>query len=130
MSLSTSEFNDQLREALERSDSRKRTVKQVERDDFVTYWRTQFPEAPTAEELHKHVARFGPDGVAEIKDAYELTLLNVSAAPASKAPRARRTTESMKTKVLNLHERGVVPAAIADTLNISDRRVQDILRAA
>ena len=29
----------------------------------------------------------------------------------------------MKTKVLNLHERGVVPAAIADTLNVSDRRV-------
>jgi len=33
-------------------------------------------------------------------------------------------------EVLNLHKRGVIPAAIADKLNISDRRVNDILRAA
>ena len=74
------------------------------------------------------MARFGADGVAEIKDAYQLTLRN--AVPVSRAKRARRTTESMKSKVLNLHVRGVVPAAIADQLNISDRRVTDILRAA
>ena len=59
-----------------------------------------------------------------------MTLRNVCAAPASKAPKKRHTSESMKVKVLNLHSRGVVPAAIADTLNISDRRVSDILRAA
>ena len=68
------------------------------------------------------------DGVAEIRDAYQVTLR--SAVPPSKAKRTRRTTESMKTKVLNLHARGVVPAAISDTLNISDRRVSEILRAA
>ena len=128
MTFSTPEFNAQLREALERSKLRKRTVKQIERDDFVTYWRTEFPDAPTAEELHKHVARFGSDGVPEIRDAYQVTLRN--AVPPSKAKRARRTTETLKAKVLNLNERGVVPAAIADTLNISDRRVNEILRAA
>jgi transcriptional regulator len=42
----------------------------------------------------------------------------------------RRTTECLRVKVLNLHERGVVPAAIADTLNVSDRRVKEIVRAA
>ena len=75
-------------------------------------------------------SRFGPDGVSEIKDAYQVTLRNVSAAPVSKAPRRRHTSESMKTKVLNLHQRGVVPAAISDQLNISDRRVSEILKAA
>ena len=128
MSLSTSEFTVQLREALERSDLRKRTLKQIERDDFVTYWRTQHPDAPTAEQLHRHVARFGLDGVPEIRDAYQVTLR--SAVPTSKAPKRRHTTETMKTKVLNLRDRGVLPAQIADTLNISDRRVSDILKAA
>ena len=130
MTFTTPEFNDQLREALERNALRTKALKKSEKDDFLTYWLTQFPDAPTAEGLHKHADRFSPDGVAEITDAYRLTLLNVSAAPASKAKRARRTSETMKTKVLNLHERGVVPAAIADTLNISDRRVSEILRAA
>ncbi len=55
MTFTTPEFNAQLREALERSELRKRTAKQVERDDFVMYWRTQFPDAPTSEDLHKHV---------------------------------------------------------------------------
>ena len=130
MTFSTPAFNEQLRAAIERSELRNRTVKQIERDDFVTYWRTQHPDAPTAEELHKHVARFGSDGVAEIKDAYQVTLRNVSAAPESKAPRKRHTSESMKVKVLNLHSRGVVPAAISDQFNISDRRVRYIFRAA
>ena len=128
MTFSTPAFDEQLRAAIERSELRNRTVKQIERDDFVTYWRTQHPDAPTAEELHKHVARFGSDGVAEIKDAYRVTLRN--AAPTSKAPRRRHTSESMKAKVLNLRDRGVVPAQIADSLNISDRRVSDILKAA
>ena len=130
MTFTTPEFNDQLRAALERSALRAKALKRTEKDDFSTYWRTQFPDPPSAEGLHKHAERFSPDGVPEIRDAYQVTLLNVSAAPTSKAPKTRRTTESMKTKVLNLHERGVVPAAIADTLNISDRRVSEILRAA
>ena len=130
MTFTTPEFNEQLRAALERNAVRTKALKMSAKNDELHYWRSQFPDAPSAEGLHKHAQRFSPDGVSEIRDAYQVTLLNMSPAPTSKAPRTRRTTESMKTKVLNLHERGVVPAAIADTLNISDRRVSAILRAA
>jgi DNA-binding NarL/FixJ family response regulator len=34
---------------------------------------------------------------------------------------------ALRTEVLELHGRGLVPAAIADLLNISDRRVKDFL---
>ena len=91
MSFTTPEFNEQLRAALERNAVRTKALKKSEKDDFSAYWLTQFPDAPSAEGLHKHAERFSPDGVPEITDAYRLTLLNVSAAPASKAPRARRT---------------------------------------
>ena len=130
MTLSTPSFTAQLHAALERDALRTKALKKSAKNDELHYWQSQFPDAPSAEGLHKHAERFSPDGVPEIRDAYQVTLLNVSAAPTSKAPKTRRTTESMKTKVLNLHERGVVPAAIADTLNISDRRVSEILRAA
>jgi hypothetical protein len=42
----------------------------------------------------------------------------------------RRTGPTVKAQVLELHGRGLVPAAIADTLNMSDRRVAEILKAA
>ena len=128
MTLSTPGFTAQLHAALERSALRRKAVKQSARNDEADYWRSQFPDAPTSEELHRHVARFGPDGVAEIRDAYQVTMR--SAPPTSKAPKRRHTTETLKAKVLNLHERGVVPAAIADQLNISDKRVSAILKAA
>ena len=130
MTLSTPEFNARLGEALARAERRARALKSVERGGEFRYWRCLFPDAPSAAALHRHAERFGPDGVGDVRDAYDVKLRNVSAAPQSRAPRRRRTSESMKTKVLNLHERGVVPAAIADTLNITDRRVADILRAA
>jgi hypothetical protein len=44
--------------------------------------------------------------------------------------RRRPTTAPMRTQVLELYERGLILAAIADTLNVSDRRVQEILRDA
>jgi DNA-binding NarL/FixJ family response regulator len=44
--------------------------------------------------------------------------------------RQRRSTPNVKAQVLELHSRGAVEAAIADTLNLSDRRVREIIRAA
>jgi len=93
------------------------------------YWQATF-EAPTSEALHRHAERFGPDFVKETAEAYGIDLRNVSARPKSAEKRTRRTTETLKTKVLNLHARGVVPTAIADVLNVSDRRVKEILGAA
>lgn len=42
----------------------------------------------------------------------------------------RRTTPTLREDVLTLHARGMVPTAIADVLNLKDRRVADIIRAA
>ena len=48
----------------------------------------------------------------------------------TKAKRQRRSTPNVKGQVLELHSRGVVTPAIADTLNLSDRRVKEIIRTA
>ncbi len=42
--------------------------------------------------------------------------------------RRRRTSEDLRREVAELRARGMVPAAIADTLNVADRRVQALLR--
>lgn len=42
----------------------------------------------------------------------------------------RRTTPTLREDVMALHARGMVPSAIADVLNLKDRRVADILRKA
>ena len=95
----------------------------------VLYWQAAF-DAPSPEALHRHAQRFGPAMVKETVAVFGVDLRNVVAAPKTTGKRTRRTTETLKAKVLNLHERGVIPAAIADQLNVSDRRVKEILRAA
>ena len=42
--------------------------------------------------------------------------------------RRRRTSEQLRREVAELRGRGMVPLAIADSLNVSDRRVSEILR--
>lgn len=44
--------------------------------------------------------------------------------------RGRATTAGLRASVIELHERGLMLPAIADTLNISDRRVREVLRDA
>jgi hypothetical protein len=78
--------------------------------------------------LRRHAQKFGPDGVAEIADAYGHTAL--AAELAESGPRGRRTTTSMKEQVRALHDRGLVPGAIADALNLSDSRVRRLLTQA
>jgi len=39
-----------------------------------------------------------------------------------------RTTVPLRQQVADLRERGLVPTVIADVLNLSDRRVESILR--
>jgi len=118
---STAEFNSRLREALEKLPEPGSAEER--------YWRSNF-DPPSSEALHKHAARFGPEFVKETAGAFGVPLAGVAAAPKSKDKRQRRTTETVTAKVLNLHQRGVVAAAIADQLNISDRRVATILQAA
>jgi hypothetical protein len=44
--------------------------------------------------------------------------------------RRRRSTPNLKAQVLEFHARGAVAAAIADTLDVADRRVNEIIAAA
>jgi hypothetical protein len=93
------------------------------------YWRLHFPEAPTEAALRKHARRFGKECVAEVAEAYGMTALAAELSETG-GKRQRRTTRELRAQVVALHERGVVPAGIADTLNISDSRVRKLLAQA
>jgi hypothetical protein len=82
----------------------------------------------TAEALRRHVARFGPDGVAAVADAAGVDLRAKPERP--DASRQRRTTDELVRQVLALAAKGMLATAIADRLNVSDRRVAAILAAA
>lgn len=45
-------------------------------------------------------------------------------------PKRRRMRPSVKEDILTLRGRGMVPTAIADVLNLSDRRVREVLKEA
>jgi hypothetical protein len=83
---------------------------------------------PSGDALHRHAQRFGPELVNETGKLLGVDA-NVKRKPAT-AKRHRRTTADLTAQVLDLHGRGVVETAIADSLNIGDERVRDILRAA
>jgi hypothetical protein len=77
--------------------------------------------AVTAEQLRRHIARYGAEGCEELAAALGVVL------PGPK--RRRRTTPTLRSQVLELRARGLVPEAIADALNISDRRCRSLLRS-
>jgi hypothetical protein len=85
------------------------------------------PVIPSSEDYRRHSRRFGSECVAET--ARQLGSA-VTPVPKSAAKRQWRMNSSVREQVLGLHRRGVVPAAIADTLNLSGRRVREILNAA
>lgn len=91
------------------------------------WWVRQFPLAPERERLLKHVDRFGTEAVNEVASLYKVNLR--VAQPKVKRPRQRRSSGELEAQVLDLRKRGrgLVPAAIADVLNVSEKRVRQIL---
>jgi DNA-binding NarL/FixJ family response regulator len=101
--------------------------------------------APTLAEFVRHLERYGPELLLETAatflSAQELLELELAVAghghrngkPAGgkngkpRLQRQRRTTPRLREQVLELHRRGLLPAAIADQLNLSDRRVAEII---
>jgi DNA-binding NarL/FixJ family response regulator len=83
----------------------------------------------TLEQFKRHATKFGPECVLETARGHlserELAELELDAEP--KRGRHRRTTRALESQVLELARRGLVRAAIADQLNIGDRRVREIL---
>jgi hypothetical protein len=82
----------------------------------------EIPTLPvTAGSLRRHMKRFGVEGT-------ETVAVEVGVTVAARAPsRRRRTTEILVQEAAELRVRGLIPAAIADVLNISDRRCRALL---
>ena len=76
----------------------------------------------------RHAERFGTEGVADVAREYEADMRRLK--KEDKPKLRRRTNDELRGQVLELVSRGVVKTAIADTLNISDRRIDAILKAA
>ncbi len=93
--------------------------------DERAYWRRVPGRTPTVAELEKHAARFGDDCVLETAEEYGLVV-----ALAGSRSRRRPTSDALREQVRALRERGLVPAAIADALQLSDVRVRRLLRNA
>jgi hypothetical protein len=95
---------------------------------------------PTYDEFVTHARRFGVECVFETATTYlarrELALLRSeldelsSSSKRSRRPTAskhRRTDFDLIEQVIALRDEGLVPAAIADKLNLGERRVRSIL---
>lgn len=84
----------------------------------------------TAEMFRRHAEKFGPEMVKETAAALGIGLSPSTIREQKKAaPKyRRRTTASMVADAREMHARGVVLTAIADQLNVSDRRVKELLR--
>jgi hypothetical protein len=122
------DFKAAVDEALSALDGRRRLLSHARTDESV-FWKRAFPKAPTVERLHKHAAKFDAEGVKEIADAYAIDFHLKKTNP--EAPKkARRTNDELRRQVVDLRARGLRTAVIADTLNVSDRRVQEIVRSA
>jgi hypothetical protein len=89
------------------------------------------PVLPTEGVVHR-IEYVGTDGQWEIEiPTLELSAKKQAALAAAKAGGTgyrRRTTVPLRRQVAQLREHGLVPSAIADALNLSDRRVKTILR--
>jgi hypothetical protein len=80
----------------------------------------------TGERFHRHAERFGPDMVKVTAEMHGIDLRVKT--QTGRPKRRRRTSEELRREVAELRGRGMVPAAIADTLNVADRRVGAIFR--
>jgi hypothetical protein len=67
------------------------------------------------------------EGVAEVAQEYGVDIRRLK--KEEKPKLRRRTNDELRGQVLELASRGVVKTAIADALNISDRRIDAILKA-
>jgi hypothetical protein len=84
------------------------------------------PSLPVSvDALRRHAERYGTDGVKAVASVCGLDLNVRKVAELPK--RRRRTTGQLVEEARLLRDRGMVPGAIADVLNVSDRRVKELL---
>jgi hypothetical protein len=90
--------------------------------------------APTQKELERHIKLYGRQGTepfiaAEVEGADVLALKSAEANLREASRKRSRGRVGVKEQVKALRDRNpdLLPAAIPDTLNLSDRRVKQIL---
>jgi hypothetical protein len=122
-------FSDDVAAALKRQAARA----EVDEDHF---WHVQLvrttPEkgkhgkpsstVPSESDLSRHIRHYGSEGVETVRRAY--------AGLTARLPRRRRLTDDLRVQVVELQQKGLVTAAIADELGLSDRQVKEAARAA
>jgi len=99
--------------------------------------RAEIPALPVSEEkLMRHAKRYGLSGIADVAKAEGINLSSKGGPDKDitlrrkRLKRRRRTDASLRHDVLELYRRGRMEAAIADVVNISERRVKEILAEA
>ncbi len=84
----------------------------------------------------RHAKRYGLSGIADVAKAEGINLSSKGGPDKDitlrrkRLKRRRRTDASLRHDVLELYRRGRMEAAIADVVNISERRVKEILAEA
>ena len=123
------DFPGELQAARERSKDRATRRRQIVDANEALFWSRY--ESPKVEKLHRHMERYGSECVAETAAVFGLDLSQaVKRAAKPKPSSQRRTTITLRQQVLDLKDRGVIPGGIANVLNISERRVRQLLKAA
>jgi len=84
---------------------------------------------PTRGQLLRHAEKFGWECVRETAREYGIDL-RVKATPRGRPKRQRRTNDALRRQFAELYfERQLVLGAVADALNISDRRASELRHA-
>lgn len=90
-------------------------------------------DAPTVTELRTHATKFGSQGVGQFMPAKPVTedlAAKSETADLQKLSRKRskrRRNLEQEARALLARRPGLMPLAVADTLNISDRRAKNLL---
>jgi hypothetical protein len=77
---------------------------------------------PSESDLSRHIRHYGNEGVETVRRAYSGLV--------DRLPRRRRLTDDLRAQVVELQQKGLVTAAIADELGLSDRQVKEAVKAA
>jgi hypothetical protein len=85
---------------------------------------------PMLDGLQTHAIKYGIEGVRQTASDLDISwsIRSTESARARSKLRDRRTTDELRREVFALHDRGMNPRPIADALNLSDRRIADILQ--
>ena len=93
------------------------------------YWRKHFPEAPTRDELIRHVERFGSECVEEIADAYGIELAASKARKPTASDKRRASGLAMLDEGESIEQVAAVKGVEVGTVRRWQREAEGLLKA-